>query len=50
MGLNVMNHGNFPQRNTYKCNGYAQNFQSMRIAVTKDTGKYDRNDIPLFEN
>ena len=33
-----------------KCNGYAQNFQSMKIAVTKDTGKYGRNDIPLFEN
>ena len=32
----MMNHGKFILRNTLK-KGYAQNFQSIGIAVTKDT-------------
>ena len=42
----MMNHGKFIQRNTLK-KGYAQNFQSIGIAVTKDTRLCIINDVPL---
>ena len=42
----MMNHGNFVQRNTLK-KGYAQNFQSIGIAVTKDTRLCIINYVPL---
>ena len=42
----MMNHGKFVLRNTLK-NGYAQNFQSIGIAVTKDTRLCIINDVPL---
>ena len=42
----MINHGKFVLRNTLK-NGYAQNFQSIGIAVTKDTRLCIVNYVPL---